>query len=57
MFSWLMANLATILVSLVLLLIVGLIIRSMIRERKAGVSSCGHGCANCAMHGRCHKAS
>jgi hypothetical protein len=26
----------------------------MIRDKKAGKSSCGCGCANCAMAGKCH---
>ena len=44
----------TIIVSLILIVIVGLIIRSIVRDKKAGKSSCGAGCANCPMHGSCH---
>ncbi len=40
----------TILVLAILIAIVAGIIRSMIRDRKHGCSSCGAGCANCAMH-------
>ena len=37
----------TILVLAILIAIVAGIIRSMIRDRKHGCSSCGAGCANC----------
>ncbi|HOC34572.1 MAG: FeoB-associated Cys-rich membrane protein [Ruminococcus sp.] len=40
----------------VLILAVALIIVSMVKDKKAGRSSCGHGCQNCAMHGQCHSA-
>lgn len=29
-------------------------IYSIVRDKKQGKSSCGHGCQNCAMHGQCH---
>ena len=45
--SWVM-------VLIVLIALVGWIIYSMIRDKKQGKSSCGHGCQNCAMHGQCH---
>ena len=38
-----------------LIVIVALIVRSLIRQKKQGKSSCGAGCAHCAMHGQCHK--
>ena len=43
----------TVLVLAVLLVVVGLIVRGMVRDRKQGKSSCGCGCAGCAMHGSC----
>ena len=46
MLEWLTANLGTI-----------LIIRYLLRQKKAGKSSCGAGCAHCAMHGQCHSQS
>ena len=52
---WLSANIGSILVCLVLILVVALIVRSIVRDKKAGKSSCGAGCANCPMHGSCHK--
>ena len=54
MLSWLHENQSTILISAVLLLIVIAIIRSMVRDKKQGKSSCGANCAHCAMGGTCH---
>lgn len=51
--DWLISNLGTIVVSIILILIVFLIIRSMIRDKKSGKSSCGCGCEGCAMRGKC----
>ena len=42
-------NLGTIVVSLILVLAVVLIIRTMINDKKQGKSSCGGNCANCRM--------
>ena len=55
MLDWFAANLGTILISLVLLVIVSLIVVYLLRQKKAGKSSCGANCAHCAMHGQCHK--
>lgn len=55
MLEWLGANWGTILVVLILAVMVGMIVRKMIRDKKAGKSSCGAGCAGCAMRGACHK--
>ena len=52
---WLSENLGTIVVSLVLILIVGLIIRSMIRDKKRGKSSCGCKCSHCPMSASCRR--
>ncbi|MBO4680553.1 MAG: FeoB-associated Cys-rich membrane protein [Clostridiales bacterium] len=54
MASWLTQNIGTILISLMLALIVGGIVYSMIKDKRKGRSSCGCGCANCAMAGKCH---
>ena len=54
MLDWIAANLGTILISLVLAVIVTLIVVYLLRQKKAGKSSCGAGCAHCAMHGQCH---
>ena len=52
---WLSENIGTIGVSLVLILIVALIIRGMIRDKKKGKSSCGCKCSHCPMSASCRK--
>lgn len=54
MLQWLSANIGTILIGGALLAVVLLIVRYLLRQRKAGKSSCGAGCTHCAMHGQCH---
>ena len=54
MLQWIATNLGTILICAVLLAAVALILRSLLRQKKQGKSSCGCGCAHCAMHGSCH---
>ena len=46
--------LPTVLICAVLVLIVGAILYSLIRNRKKGKSSCGCGCSSCPMGGMCH---
>ena len=53
MFSWLSANLINIVLVAVIVLITGLLIRSMVREKKAGKSSCGGNCASCGACSGC----
>ena len=53
MFVWLSANLINIALVTVLVLLVGLLIRGMIRDKKAGKSSCGGNCAGCGACGGC----
>ena len=55
MLNWFVANLGTILISLILAVIVTLIVVYLLRQKKAGKSSCGANCAHCAMHGQCHE--
>ena len=57
MLDWIAANLATILICALLIVIVFLIVRYLLRQKKAGQNSCGAGCAHCAMHGQCHSQS
>ena len=42
---------------LVLAAIVSMIVIKMVKDKKAGKSSCGCGCASCALNGKCHKNS
>ncbi len=51
---WLSANGGTLLAALAVILIVALVIRVMIKDRRAGKSSCGKNCSHCAMAGKCH---
>ena len=53
MLTWLSANLINIALILVIALVVGLLLRSMIRDKKAGKSSCGGNCADCGACGGC----
>ena len=52
---WLSENIGTIIVSLVLILIIGMIIRGLIRDKKQGKSSCGNQCSHCPMSASCHR--
>ena len=54
MLEFLAANIGTILIGLLVAGIITLIILSMVLDKKKGKSSCGCGCANCAMKGSCH---
>lgn len=54
MFAWVMENMATVIISAVLIIVVGTVVVSMVRNKKKGKSSCGCGCAGCAMNGSCH---
>ncbi len=56
MLTWLMENMASIIISAVLVLMVSMSIASMVRSKRKGKSSCGCGCAGCAMNGACHPA-
>ena len=40
---------ATVILSLVIVAIVALIIRKMVRDKRAGVSSCGGKCGDCGL--------
>ena len=53
MLSWLSANLINIVLIAVIAAIVVLLIRSMIRDRKAGKSACGGNCACCGACSSC----
>lgn len=52
--TWFVENMATIIISAVLVLVVAAILVSMVRGKRKGNSSCGCGCAGCAMNGACH---
>ena len=54
MLQWFSANAGTLVLCILLLAVVALIVRSLLRQRKQGKSSCGCNCAHCAMHSSCH---
>ena len=51
MLAWLATNLINIVLILAVAAVLGLIVRGMVRDRRAGKSSCGGSCADC---GACH---
>ena len=53
--SWILNNLGTIIPAAVLIAVAVLIILHLKHNKAAGKSSCGCGCANCALNGKCHK--
>ena len=56
MFSWITANIGTIVVALILLFFVGLIAGFAIKNKKKGrYPGCSCGCGGCAMEDRCHR--
>ena len=57
MLTWLSANLINIILVAVIMLITGLLIRSMIRDKKAGKPSCGGNCAGCGACSGCSACS
>ncbi len=52
--DWLIANLGSVATGAVVLAVVALIVIGMIKSRKKGKPSCGCGCAECPMAGKCH---
>ncbi len=55
-FDWLIANIGTISVGVIVLVVVALVIALMAKDKKQGKSSCGNSCASCPMAGKCHSA-
>ena len=56
MIDWLAANWVNILVIALVAVAVAVFFaaRSLIKDKKAGKSSCGCNCSHCAMAGKCH---
>ena len=48
MLTWLQANLVNIVIIAIIVLVCFFAIRGMIRDRKAGKSSCGGNCSGCS---------
>ena len=52
--DWLVANGGSVAVGVVVLAVIAAIVAGMIKNRKKGKSTCGCGCASCALSGQCH---
>ena len=53
--DFLVSNLSTIVVSILLIVLVAAIVCKMRRDKKNGRSSCGCGCGGCPSEGLCHR--
>ncbi len=51
--EWLVENIGTLTVALILIAVVAYIVLSVLKDKKAGRHSCGCGCENCALRGKC----
>ncbi len=51
---WIIANISTIVVALILAAIIGLVVVRMVKRRKNGQGGCSCGCSGCAMSDVCH---
>ena len=54
MIDWLASNWINIVVIALVGVAVFFAVRSLIKNKKAGKSSCGCNCSHCAMSGKCH---
>ena len=55
MIDWLASNWVNILVIALVAVMVFFAARSLIKDKKAGKSSCGCNCSHCALAGKCHR--
>lgn len=55
MLSWLIDNIGTILISLVLIAAVTGVLLFLRKNKRKGKSPCGCNCGHCPMSGSCHK--
>ncbi|MBQ9374860.1 MAG: FeoB-associated Cys-rich membrane protein [Ruminococcus sp.] len=53
--SFIIDNLGTIIISVVLLAVAASIIFKLVKNKKQGKTSCGCGCSNCPSSSVCHK--
>lgn len=53
MLTWMMENMATIIISGILIMMVAAVIAGMVRSKRKGKASCGCGCAGCTASGFC----
>jgi hypothetical protein len=55
MFEWISQNIGTIVAALLVAAAAAGAVILLVREKKKGKHSCGCGCANCPMAGKCHQ--
>ncbi|MCI8387181.1 MAG: FeoB-associated Cys-rich membrane protein [Clostridiales bacterium] len=54
MLTWIVNNIATIIICAVLAVIVAAVVIKMVKDKRAGKSGCGCGCGSCPMSSSCH---
>ncbi|MBR5273428.1 MAG: FeoB-associated Cys-rich membrane protein [Clostridia bacterium] len=54
MVEWIVSNIASIIILLIVAVIVGAVVFKMIRDKRKGKSSCSCGCGGCPMSDSCH---
>lgn len=54
MLEWIISNIASIAVLLVVAVAIGAVVFKMVRDKKRGKSSCSCGCGGCPMSDSCH---
>ena len=54
MIHWIMSNIATIIICLVVIAVIALAVFVLIRDKKQGKSTCGGNYGSCPMGGSCH---
>ena len=55
MFSWLLENLATMIIGIMQLALVVFITVRLVKNKRRGKSACGCACSACPMEGACHR--
>ncbi|PXV96159.1 attachment p12 family protein [Lachnotalea glycerini] len=55
MIQFILSNLGTVIISLVLASIVAFVIRKMIKDKKQGKGCCGSSCGGCGHSSGCHQ--
>ena len=53
--DWMMANLGTIIICIILVAVCAFILYNMIKNKRKGKSSCGCNCSCCPAGGTCHQ--
>ncbi len=54
MLDWLISNLGTIIIGIIVFGCAAAVVFSMARKKKNGKSSCSCGCSGCPLSGQCH---